>query len=76
MNNQRRAEIRKILNTLSELQESVDQIAAEELDALENLPESIQNSEQGEDMQESVYMLQTAAEACESMAEALEGAAA
>ena len=76
MNNQRRAEVRKILNTLSFLQESVDEIAADELDALENLPESIQNSEQGEDMQESVDMLQTSEEACESMAEALEGAAA
>ena len=60
MNKSRRARIDKILEKLEEINEELSSIQEEENDAYNNLPFSIQESERGEKMYESVYNLDAA----------------
>jgi hypothetical protein len=57
MNKQRRKDIQTVLTKLYEIQEELQDITAQEEEALENLPENLQYSERGQAMQESIYEL-------------------
>ena len=54
MNNSRRAKLSRALDYLDEAMEWVQQVAEEEQDAFDNLPESLQLSENGEKMEDFV----------------------
>lgn len=54
MNKQRRKQLQEIANTLSELKEQLDILTQEEQDAFDNLPEGIQYSDKGTEMEENV----------------------
>lgn len=60
MNKQRRKEIRDIASQLEVLMERIEAIKEEEEEAFENLPESIQYSERGEQMEEYTMSLDQA----------------
>ena len=67
MNKQRRKELADILakleeleNLRSEIKERLETVRAEEEEALDNLPESLQDSERGQQMQEYIDTLDEA----------------
>lgn len=60
MNRQRRKEIRDIANQLEMLMARIEAVKEEEEEAFENLPESIQYSERGEQMEECAMSLDEA----------------
>ena len=54
MNKVRRKAIEEIIGKLEELKDQLETLSTEELEAYDNLPESIQSSERGERMSEGV----------------------
>jgi prefoldin subunit 5 len=54
MNDKRRKELNEIFRELHALQGRLDDIQNEEQDAYDNLPESLQSAEKGEQMQEYI----------------------
>ncbi len=54
MNKQRRKELERIADLLSECMSGLESVKEEEQEAYDNLPEGIQYSERGEAMQENV----------------------
>jgi hypothetical protein len=60
MNNTRRKKIAAIQERLSALMDEIDDLYTEELEAFENLPESLQCSSKGEKMEEAIDALEEA----------------
>jgi hypothetical protein len=60
MNKARRISITKIADSLQALKSDVESIQLEEQDAYDNLPESIQDGERGDRMQEAIDNLDDA----------------
>ena len=60
MNKARRKELEKINSELEKLKERIDLIAEEEQEARDNLPDSLQDSEKAEIMDENVTDLENA----------------
>lgn len=60
MNKARRISIMKTINSLQILKSDVENIQSEEQDAYDNLPESLQDSERGDRMQEAIDNLDDA----------------
>ena len=58
MNKQRRNEIKKALDLIAEAAEILDIARDEEYDALNNLPESLQYSERGREMEEYINIIE------------------
>lgn len=54
-----------MIDKVSEIRDEVSIISSEEQDALDNLPEGIQDSERGEAMQEAIDNLDSAVESLE-----------
>ena len=54
MNKARRKAIEEIIGKLEELKDKLETLSTEELEAYDNMPESIQSSERGERMSEGV----------------------
>lgn len=57
MNKTRRKQIEKLIEKVREIQQEFEDLKCEEEDALSNLPESLQDSEKGEKMQEWIDAL-------------------
>lgn len=76
MNKQRRKEISGIIEEIEGIQSMLDALMKDEQDALDNLPESIQESERGERMEEIIDLIQSAIdstqEAVDDLQEAIE----
>lgn len=60
MNNARRTEIRAINDDINGLIERLEAVSSAESDAYENMPESLQQGERGERMQEGIDSLENA----------------
>lgn len=60
MNKARRLSIMKIADSLQALKSDVESIQCEEQDAYDNLPESIQDGERGDRMQDAIGNLDDA----------------
>ena len=71
MNKARRKRIQDVQTQLEVLKQEIDSIMAEEQEALENMPESLQESERGEAMQEAIYALESAFNSCDELDEYL-----
>lgn len=69
MNKPRRKAIDKLMERLEDLRSDLELIFEEESEAFDNLPESLQESERGEAMQESIDALE---EAISNLEEAIE----
>lgn len=57
MNKQRRQELNDIISELDDLKDRLNSVMEEEQEAYDNMPESLQDSERGEEMQFNVDML-------------------
>lgn len=74
MNKQRRKAIEKISDKLEELQAELQMLKDEEEEAYDNLPESLQDGEKGEAMQEAIEYLDNADSYIEEARDALNDA--
>ena len=61
MNKARRMKLGEAFNLVDSAREILEAVREEEQEAYENLPESLQNSGKGEDMQNYIEMLEEAA---------------
>lgn len=57
MNNTRRKELKKAIELLEEAINIIETVSDEEQEAFDNLPESIQQSERGEIMEDYIYSM-------------------
>ena len=69
MNRQRRAEIKRALRMMEEAHEILAECADQEDEAFDALPESIQESERGERMEECLEALDEALETIDDLIE-------
>ena len=69
MNAKGRKEIAKYIASLEEIKKSLDYMRDEEEDKLYNMPEGLQDSERGEQMQEAIDTLENA---CDRIDEAID----
>ena len=58
MNNKRRKTIELVINSLENLSSELEDVAQEESDAYENMPESIQQSDRGSIIEDNIYNLE------------------
>ena len=58
MNNKRRKTIALVINSLENLSADWEDVAQEESDAYENMPESIQQSDRGSNIEDNIYDLE------------------
>lgn len=72
MNKNRRKMIRKIVEQLGGLKEELDSVKDEEQDALDSMPENLQESERGEEMQMAIDVMEDACGDLESIVYNLE----
>lgn len=75
MNKRRREKISKAVNYLKTARDLVDTVMSEEQDAFDSTPESIQDSEKGEKMEEAIGNLDDAIDNIDTAIESLEEAA-
>ena len=74
MNNQRRTIIRRICRDLRSLQSEVGNLVSAEETAFDNSPESIQDGDKGEAMQEAISNLEDASSSIDEVIDSLEEA--
>jgi hypothetical protein len=72
MNRQRRKQIRDAYDLISEAKDLIDQALEEEQECYDNLPEGIQCSERGEEMENNVDQLQECSDNLDYAIDALE----
>ena len=60
MNKARRKRLGEAFEKIGEIKDILDEVRDEEQDAYDNLPESFQNSERGEEMQNYIEMIDEA----------------
>lgn len=61
MNKTQRNQIEKWIESINEIKEGVESMQEEEQDKLDNMPENLQESERGEQMQNGIENLEAAA---------------
>ena len=71
MNKARRKRIEDAQAKLEELKQEIDAILSEEQEAFDNMPESLQDGDRGEAMQEAIDALESAVSSCEEIDEYL-----
>lgn len=71
MNNLRRKQIREAMDLIQQAYEILSVVTEEEQDAFDNLPESLQESEKGEQIEQNVEELSDACDDLDSVCEAL-----
>ena len=75
MNGNRRKRIQIVINGLNVLLDDIQSLLEEEQNAFDALPESLQEAERGELMQEAIDNLDAASSSVEEAVESLESAA-
>jgi vacuolar-type H+-ATPase subunit E/Vma4 len=65
MNKTQRNQIEKWIDSLNEIKEGVESMQEDEQDKLDNMPENLQESERGEQMQNGIENLEAAASSLE-----------
>lgn len=71
MNKARRKCIEDVQSRLEELKQEIEGILSGEQEAFDNMPESLQDCERGEAMQEAIEALESAVLSCEELDEYL-----
>lgn len=72
MNKPRRKELQKALDMINDARDIIEAMKYEEQDAYDNLPEGIQDSERGEQMDENISDLEEVMDGLEEQASMLE----
>ena len=65
MNKKQRNQIEKWIDSINEIKDGVESMQEEEQDKLDNMPENLQESERGEQMQNGIKNLEAAASSLE-----------
>lgn len=73
MNKSRRSEIKEVIEQLEYAMGQLEVITSDEQDSFDNLPESFQEGERGDQMQENISDLETSSEAIGEIIELLTG---
>lgn len=73
MNKERRKKIQAIISRIEQLRDDAIEIQDEEQESLDNLPESLQDSEQAERMESSILGIEEAVECLVNAVDELEG---
>lgn len=73
MNAKRRKQLANAVEVLNNVLELLEEVTADEQDAYDNLPESIQESERGETMQENVDDIEDASSSLQDIIDQLQG---
>ena len=73
MNNERRKALRMVITRLEEARSRLDDVAADEHEAFDNMPEGLQMSERGEAMEEGIDTLDESLDGIDEIIENLEG---
>lgn len=71
MNNRKRDRLKTAMKMLEEASNIIDAVREEEEEALENLPENLQDSERYESMENNVERLQDSIESIEQLVESI-----
>ncbi|CAN7641068.1 hypothetical protein LJR129_004959 [Acidovorax sp. LjRoot129] len=71
MNDQRRREIQTLLDELMDLRDRLQQIHDDEVEAFENMPESLQSAQNGQASEEAASALDAALDCFEEIATSL-----
>lgn len=74
MNNARRKELEKALEKIGEAKDIIQNVLDEEQDAFYNMPESFQEGERGERMQEAIGNLEGAVDSLDEVESYIEDA--
>lgn len=74
MNNARRKQLAEIAEQLQELRDRIEQLQGEEQDGFDNLPESLQQGERGQAMEQAAEQMETAMDSLDEALGALEEA--
>lgn len=69
MNKIRRKELQKAMELLEQAKDIIEAVKDEEQEAFDNMPESIQQSERGETMEEYIYKMDSM---CDSLSDAID----
>lgn len=72
MNAQRRKELKKAMELIEQAYSIVETVKEEEIEAYENLPEGLQNTEQGQRMDEIAFELEDLIGSLEEHTESLD----
>ena len=77
MNKQNRKELQDYVDSIEEIKLNIETMMEEEQEKLDNMPESLQESERGEAMQNAIdqmeYGIDSLQEAIDNLSEILEG---
>ena len=74
MNKQRRKRINDLIDEISALKGKIDEVLQEEQDYYDNMPESLQSSERGENSEEAISNLEEALSCIDDCVSSLEAA--
>ena len=74
MNDRRRRTIRRLAALFEDVKPELEEVRDDETASLENLPESLQDGERGEKMQEAIDALDQAVDGLDELLELLETA--
>lgn len=72
MNEKRRKQLANAVEVLNNVLELLEEVTADEQDAYDNLPESIQDSDRGEAMQENVDDMEDASSSLQDIIDQLQ----
>ena len=71
MNANQRKTLKGYVESLDEIKSNIETMMEDEQSKLDNMPEGLQESERGEAMQEAIDALESAADLCEELDDAL-----
>lgn len=71
MNNTRRAQLRKALGMIETAQSIIEEVKEQEQEAYDNLPEGLQESDRGRDIDENAYTLEMTLDEIETIVDSL-----
>lgn len=71
MNNTRRAQLRKAVSMIEVAQSIIEEVKEQEQEAYDNLPEGLQESDRGRDIDENAYTLEMALDEIETIVDSL-----
>lgn len=71
MNKYRRNELSKLINNLEDIKAKIEELHSEEQECFDNMPENLQNSEKGENMQSVLYSFDEAESSIDETLDAL-----
>lgn len=74
MNNVRRRKLSVVTGLLDRALDIINMVSEEEQDSLDNMPESLQDTERGEKMENAIELLESAAEQIEEAKDNIEAA--